>query len=124
VRLRVEIGRLRRLLGRLAELVATPAGFALVPRGGAACCVLRPPADGEASALLALLRSGEGWATSALASALGKSQRAVQRALQQLERDGKVQAVGKGRARRWVAAPGLLTGFATTLLLVAPGDSS
>jgi hypothetical protein len=60
VRLRVEIGRLRRLLGRLAELVATPAGFALVPRGGAACCVLRPPADGEASALLALLRSGEG----------------------------------------------------------------
>ena len=34
-----------------------------------------------------------------------------------LERDGKVRSTGKGRARRWVAAPA--DGFATTLLLVA-----
>ncbi len=119
VRLRVELGRLRKLVGRLAEVRATPAGFELVARGGVACVVLLPPAAGEASALLALLRGGDAWATSALAAAVGKSQRAVQRALSTLERDEKVRAVGAGRARRWVATPA--AGFATTLLLVAPG---
>ena len=119
VRLRVELGRLRKLLARLAEVRATSAGFEIAARGGASCLVLLPPSDGEASALLALLRSGDAWATSALAAAVGKSQRAVQRALSTLERDGKVRALGKGRARRWVGAPS--AGFATTLLLVAPG---
>lgn len=119
VRLRVEVGRLRKLLGRLAELSATPNGFMLQPRGGAQVSVLLPPVEGEASALLALLRSGEAWATSALAAAVGKSQRAVQRALLELEEAGKVRASGRGPARRWVATPA--SGFATTLLLVAPG---
>jgi DNA-binding transcriptional ArsR family regulator len=119
VRLRVEVGRLRKLLRRLAELRATPAGFALSALGGAAVAVLLPPTQGEASALLALLRSGEAWATSALAAGVGKSQRAVQRALSELEQSGKVRASGKGRARRWVATP--VAGLATTLLLVAPG---
>ncbi len=119
VRLRVELGRLRKLLARLSEVRATVAGFELAPRGGTSCTVLLPPADGEASALLALLRGGEAWATSALAAAVGKSQRGVQRALLGLERDGKVRAVGAGRARRWVAAPS--AGFTTTLLLVVPG---
>ncbi len=117
VRLRVELSRLRRLLRPLAEVRATAAGFALVPRDGGGCCLLLPPADSDASALLALLGGGEAWATSALALALGKSQRAVQRALGTLERDGKVRSVGAGRARRWIAAPS--AGFATTLLLVA-----
>ncbi|HEY6081579.1 MAG TPA: helix-turn-helix domain-containing protein, partial [Polyangiaceae bacterium] len=120
VRLRVEVGRLRKLLGGLADVRATAAGFELAARGAGGCCVLLPPAEGEASALLALLRGGEAWATSALAAAVGKSQRAVQRALLLLERDGKVRAVGAGRARRWVGAP--TSGFATTLLLVAPGS--
>jgi DNA-binding transcriptional ArsR family regulator len=119
VRLRVEIGRLRKLLARLALLVATPSGFALAPRSGVEVVTLLPPADGEASALLALLQSGEAWATSALAAALGKSQRAVQRALAELEHAGKVRASGAGRARRWVATPAAK--IATTLLLVAPG---
>jgi DNA-binding winged helix-turn-helix (wHTH) protein len=119
VRLRVEVGRLRRLLQRLAELKATDAGFALVPRGGQTPTLLQPPEGGEASELWALLRGGEAWATSALASALGKSQRSVQRALAELESDGKVRASGDGRARRWVATPA--AGFATSLLLVAPG---
>jgi len=39
--------------------------------------------------------------------------------LAELEADGKVRASGDGRARRWVATPG--AGFATALLLVAPG---
>jgi DNA-binding transcriptional ArsR family regulator len=119
VRLRVELGRLRKVLVRLAEVRATALGFALAPRGNAGCLVLLPPAPGEASALASLLRGGEAWATSALAQAVGKSQRAVQRALSALERDGKVRAIGAGRARRWVGAPA--PGFAATLLLVAPG---
>lgn len=119
VRLRVEVGRLRKLLGPLAQLRATPTGYALLPGEGRSVAVLLPPMDGEASALLSLLRSGEAWATSSLAAAVGKSQRAVQRALSELEANGKVRASGQGRARRWVAAPG--PGLATTLLLVAPG---
>lgn len=118
VRLRVELGRLRKLLGRLVEVRATGGGFELVPRTAPGCLLLLPPGDGEASELLALLRGGEAWATSALAAAVGKSQRGVQRALVALEQDGKVRAVGAGRARRWVSAPS--AGFATTLLLVAP----
>jgi hypothetical protein len=117
VRLRVELSRLRRLLRPIAEVRATAAGFELVAREGKGCSLLLPPADSDASALLALLGGGEAWATSALALALGKSQRAVQRALSTLEREGKVRSVGAGRARRWIAAPS--AGFATTLLLVA-----
>ncbi|HYQ17862.1 MAG TPA: helix-turn-helix domain-containing protein, partial [Polyangiaceae bacterium] len=119
VRLRVEIGRLRKLLADLARLEATPDGFALVARHGVGVACLLPPADGEASSLLSLLSSGEAWSTSALAAAIGKSQRAVQRALGELTAQGKVRALGDGPARRWIAAPS--TGIATTLLLVAPG---
>lgn len=118
VRLRVELGRLRKALATLAEVRATPAGYVLAARGDAPCVVLLPPAEGEASAILALLRGGEAWATSALAAAVGKSQRAIQRALAELEGDGRVRAIGAGRARRWVAVSS--SGYATTLLLVAP----
>lgn len=119
VRLRVEVGRLRRLVAKQAELVATAQGYALVPHAGRGMARLLPVDDAEASALWALLQGGEAWATSALAFALGKSQRAVQRALAELEESGKVRGTGAGRARRWVAAQG--SGLATTLLLVAPG---
>ena len=50
-----------------------------------------------------------------LALALGASQRTVQRALEELTADGKVQPVGRARARRWMAPP--VPGFPTTLLL-------
>jgi hypothetical protein len=117
-RLRVEIGRLRKLLGATAAIVATPEGFALVPARGERVLCLLPPAEGEASAVLSLLASGEAWSTSALALALGKSQRSVQRALSALEETGGVRGLGRARAKRWVIAPH--AGFATTLLLVAP----
>lgn len=116
-RLRVEIGRLRRVLGSLARLDATARGFALHPRRGRAIALL-PPADAEASAVLALLGGGEAWSTSALAAALGASQRSVQRALVQLRDAGRVEASGRGRACRWVAAAP--SAFATTMLLLAP----
>jgi len=114
-RLRVELGRLRAALRALARIEATRGGFALVPVGGPAVVVLAPPIDGPAGAIVALLESGESWSTSALACALGSSQRTVQRALRQLEEAAAVRAVGRGRSRRWLAPP--LGGFATTLLL-------
>ena len=114
-RLRVELGRLRAVLRPLARIEATRRGFALVPVGGRAVVVLAPPIDGPAGAIVALLEGGESWSTSALACALGSSQRTVQRALRQLEEAAAVRAVGRGRSRRWLAPA--LGGFATTLLL-------
>jgi hypothetical protein len=111
--LRVEIGRLRRALAPLGPAIdSTPEGFAL---HGARVVVVLPPGDGEASLVLALLRGGEAWSSSALATACDLGQRAVQRALAELKAVGKVDAHGAGRNRRWVANPP--EGFATTLLL-------
>lgn len=118
VRLRVEIGRLRRALGELAEVEATTAGFALRARSIA---VLLPPAQGEASQVLALLRRGGAWSTSALAASIGLSQRAIQRTLVTLSEQGRVESVGGGRSSRWIAKPA--DGFATTLLLLARAPS-
>ncbi len=121
-RLRVEIGRLRAVLRPLAGIEATPRGFALVPRKAAAVVVLAPPVEGGAGAIPALLETGESWTTSALAYALGSSQRTVQRALRQLEAAGTVRPIGRGRTRRWLAPA--LGGFATTLLLPGPPGMS
>jgi tetratricopeptide (TPR) repeat protein len=115
-RLRVELGRLRTVLASFADIEAMGGGYALLARRGKVVTVLLPPAAGEESAVLALLRGGESWSTSALAAALGTSQRAVQRALVALGDSSRVEAVGKGRSRRWIAAPP--RGFASTLLLV------
>ena len=116
-RLRVELGRLRRELRSLADVRATPGGFALLPRSGEVL-VLAPPIESPDAAVLALMADGEAWSTSALALALGSSQRTAQRALGDLEAAGKVRTLGRGRARRWLSAP--VGGFATTLLLPAP----
>jgi len=117
-RLRVEIGRLRTVLRTLAGVSATKRGFALAPRRASEVVVLARPVEEQHAAVLALLADGESWSSSALALALGASQRTVQRALDQLAAAGKVQAFGGGRARRWMTAP--LPGFTTTLLLPAP----
>jgi hypothetical protein len=116
-RLRVEIGRLRKELRELAEVRATPNGFVLSLRGSATLLVLAPPIESPDAAVLALLADGEAWSTSALALALGSSQRTVQRALGALDAEGKVRALGRGRARRWLSAP--VSGFTTALLLPA-----
>jgi hypothetical protein len=116
-RLRVEIGRLRKALRDAAAIGATKDGFALVPRCARGVVVLAPPADEAHADVLALLGDGEAWPSSALALALGASQRTVQRALDDLMTDGKIQASGRGRARRWMAPP--VPGFPTTLLLPA-----
>lgn len=116
-RLRVEIGRLRRLLAPMARIDATADGFMLVPLEQREVVVLAPPIDSEQASLLALLADGEAWSTSALALALGASQRTVQRALVELETAGQVRAIGRARAQRWLSPP--LAGFTTILLLPA-----
>ena len=117
-RLRVEIGRLRSALRTLAAVSATKRGFALVPRRAREIVVLARPVEEEHAAVLAFVADGESWSSSALALALGASQRTVQRALDQLAAAGKVQSYGRGRARRWMTQP--MPGFTTTLLLPGP----
>jgi hypothetical protein len=124
-RLRVEVGRLRSMLRSLAEVSATKRGFAMVPRRAHKVVVLARPAEdnpdeqaSERGAVLAFLADGESWSSSALAMALGTSQRTVQRALDSLAAADKVQGFGRGRARRWMTPPA--AGFTTTLLLPAP----
>ena len=116
-RLRVEIGRLRALVAPLARIEASARGFALTPRGERPVVVLEPPIDGDQASLLALLADGAAWSTSALALALGASQRTVQRALVELETAGRVRSIGRARAQRWLAPS--LAGFTTILLLPA-----
>jgi len=116
-RLRVEIGRLRALVAAMAGIEATPRGFVLRPHGERGVAVLAPPIDGEQASLVALLSDGAAWSTSALALALGASQRTVQRALVELEAQGRVRSIGKARSQKWLSPP--LAGFTTILLLPA-----
>jgi hypothetical protein len=117
-RLRVEVGRLRRALRAQADIRATARGFALAPRRAREVVVLARPVEDEHAAVLALLADGESWSSSALALALGTSQRTAQRALDALAAAGKVQSFGRGRARRWMTPP--VPEFTTALLLPAP----
>ena len=117
-RLRVEIGRLRTALRTLASVSATKRGFALAPRRAHEIVVLARPVEEEHAAVLAFLADGKSWSSSALALALGASQRTVQRALNSLAAAGNVQPYGRGRARRWMTRP--VAGFTTTLLLPGP----
>lgn len=121
-RLRVEIARLRRLLHGLVLITATDSGFVWRPVEARRCVVWAPPVAGDAGAVLGLLADGEAWSTTSVALALDRSQRSVQRALRALEDDGAVRALGRGRARRWLAAP--LAGIATTLLLPGAAEGA
>jgi hypothetical protein len=115
-RLRVEIGRLRRVLRTIADLGATKRGFSIAPRRAPDVVVLAWPADvdEEHAAVLGFLSDGEAWSSSSLALALGTSQRSVQRALDALAEGGKAQSFGRARARRWTTPT---PGFTTPLLL-------
>lgn len=118
-RLRVEIGRLREAIRPLAEICATEQGFVLEPHHSGAVVVLAPPVEDEHGDVLALLADGEAWSSSALALALDVSPRTVQRALDTLTKNDKVEWFGHGRARRWIATS--VPGFPTSLLLPAVG---
>ena len=116
-RLRVEIGRLRKVLGAIAGIDATTDGFALAPRRVRDVVVLAPPTDEAHATVLALLADGEAgrvrrwrW-RSAQASAPCSARSTI------LRRTARCRRVGRGRARRWMAPP--VPGFPTTLLLPA-----
>ena len=82
------IGRLDQA-ERLTASTRPRTAFILVPRHGRDVAVLAPHTDEEHATVLALLPDGEAWSSSALALALGASQRTVQRALDDLKADGK-----------------------------------
>jgi hypothetical protein len=102
----------------MAGVSATRHGFVLAPHNGTEVALLERPVEEDHTGVLALLADGESWSSSALALALGVSQRSVQRALDALAQAGTARSFGLGRARRWTASS--LTGFATTLLLPVP----
>ena len=93
-RLRVEIGRLRTALRKLADVSATKHGFALTPRRAREVVVLAPPVEEQHAVVLAFLADGEAWSSSALAIALGASPRTVQRSLELACDSGQSPIVG------------------------------
>jgi len=117
-RLRVEMGRLRFALRDIAVVTAMKDGFALVVHGAREVVILTPPVEEEHAPVLALLADGESWSSSALAQALHASTRTVLRALASLAAAGTVQAIGHGRARRWMTPA--VVGYPTALLLPGP----
>jgi DNA-binding winged helix-turn-helix (wHTH) protein len=62
-RLRVEIGRLRKLLRTLADVNATKRGFSLAPRRAREVVVLARPVEDENGSVLAFLADGESWSS-------------------------------------------------------------
>jgi hypothetical protein len=117
-RLRVEMGRLRAAVRDIAIVTATKDGFALVAHGAREVVIMAPPIEEKHAPVLALLADGESWSSSALAQALHASARTVVRALASLAAAGTVQAIGHGRARRWMMPP--VVGYPTALLLPGP----
>jgi tetratricopeptide (TPR) repeat protein len=101
IRLRVEIGRLRKMVGPRLGVVADGSGYALRSTGGEVVLVM-PLEESPASRLLSLMHGGEAWSASSLAVALEVSERTVQRSLGELQSAGKVGPTGNGRGRRWV----------------------
>jgi hypothetical protein len=104
VRLRVEVGRARKLVRGLCGIVATEHGFRLeVERH---VVVISPLDASEGADVLALVESGgDAWTAASLAAALGCGVRRVQRVLKELSSAGRVTSHGSGPARRWTAPP-------------------
>jgi tetratricopeptide (TPR) repeat protein len=100
IRLRVEIGRLRKIVRPRLGVVAEGSGYAL--SAAAEVVLVMPLEESPASRLLSLMHGGEAWSASSLALALDVSERTVQRSLGDLQNAGKVGPTGNGRGRRWV----------------------
>lgn len=99
-RLRVEIGRLRKLLAGIAEPVATENGYTL--SSTREVVLLRPPSDDDDARVAILLGDGAAWSAQAIAEHAGVSKRTAQRALAQLVEGGGAVRSGQGRETRYV----------------------
>ncbi|MFZ6183755.1 helix-turn-helix domain-containing protein [Nannocystis pusilla] len=118
-RLRVELGRLRKLMDGLAAApVASEDGYVLASERDVA--VLLPPTDDEAARLGLLLGDGAAWSAQALADHAGVSRRTAQRALQVLVERGVVVRTGKGKDVRYTR-PGAPIASRMLLLGLVPG---
>lgn len=115
-RLRVEIGRLRKLLadGLDAAPTATADGYVLTS-AKRDVIVLMPPSEDDEARLCLLLGDGAAWSAKSLAEHAGVSQRTVQRALAALVAKGAAQRIGHGKMLRYVR-PG--TPIASRMLLL------
>ncbi|PTL76670.1 helix-turn-helix domain-containing protein [Vitiosangium sp. GDMCC 1.1324] len=113
-RLRVEIGRLRKVMAGLgAEPLATPDGYALSSTREVA--VLLPPSEDEVARVALLLGDGASWSAQGLAEHAGISKRTAQRALGALVASGGAIRTGTGRDVRYTR-PG--TPIASRMLLL------
>ncbi|HEX8792093.1 MAG TPA: helix-turn-helix domain-containing protein [Polyangiaceae bacterium] len=127
-RLRVEIGRLRKLLDGLdAEPVATADGYALVSRRKVALLVPRDQDDASRVALL--LGDGATWSAQRVSETAGISKRTAQRALGDLVASGRAVRIGSGRNVRYhrpampIASRMLLLGLAPNVSEEHHGDT-
>jgi tetratricopeptide (TPR) repeat protein len=117
-RLRVEIGRLRKVLDELgAEPVATADGYMLTSRRPVA--ILSPRDEDDASRIAILLGDGAMWSAQRVAESAGISKRTAQRALSQLVERGQAVRTGSGRNVRYVR-PGAPIASRMLLLGLAP----
>jgi hypothetical protein len=99
-RLRVEVGRLRKIMdGLAAEPVATADGYALESKRDVV--VLLPPSDDEAARIAILLADGAAWSAQGLAEHAGISKSTAQRALAALVQSGAAIRTGKGKDVRY-----------------------
>ena len=113
-RLRVEIGRLRKILdGLAAEPIATPEGYALSSQRDVV--ILLPASDDEAARVALLLGDGASWSAQGLAQHAGVSRRTAQRALRALVESGGAIRTGKGKNVSY-ARPGVPIGSRMLLL--------
>jgi hypothetical protein len=120
-RLRVEMGRLRKLLEGLgARPIATPDGYALA--SAREVLVLLPRSDDDAARIMALLGDGASWSAQSVAESAGVSKRTAQRALGDLVARGLAVRAGGGRGVRYhrpgtpIASRMLLLGLAPHVL--------
>jgi hypothetical protein len=127
-RLRVEVGRLRKLLEGLdAEPVATADGYALASRREVA--ILVPRDEDDASRVALLLGDGATWSAQRVSETAGISKRTAQRALGELVTAGRAVRTGSGSSVRYhrpampIASRMLLLGLAPDVSQEAEGDS-
>ena len=101
IRLRVELGRLRKLMDGLhAGVVATHDGYKLASKREVV--VLRPATDDGDAHISILLGDGASWSARALSDHIGLSPRSVQRAVLRLVDQGLVEKTGSGRLQRYM----------------------
>jgi hypothetical protein len=117
-RLRVEVGRLRKVLDVLAQPVATEHGYVL--RSSREIVTLLPPSDDDDARIAILLGDGAAWSAQGLAEHAGVSKRTAQRALAKLVENGGALRAGKGKDVRYsrpgprIASRMLLLGLVPT----------